>query len=503
MTTSTNELPVIALKQAPAAGASDVVAICTKLREVCGRDAATGSIRPTVSVERDALLAEYRVIVQRQITADARRNLAAIETLAEETSDQVGLRLKNSAVGGNLLRSMRASLERIDEVDPYTSTANQDAWWFALHQFYFDGLWLAEHLQKRGDRRSAGWWQRTPKRREVQRWSLIGRWQSLNSLIEMSVPRYHRVKLLGTFGPSIAYLVSQQTPGSKGFSFYDFFETTLGWLRRGGFEQIGDVHSPAVEWVDVDRLINNELIELRTGRTRHNIIIMISHRLGFLDMPLCHAPLRRIRLAAWANNSFYGPGMEHKLNADPYTIAVSGNNCPPMRQSITRTAEVLVKERMPVAILGDGGQPPVFYGQQMGIKAGIRLALKAAVRASAGTGRRTYVAPISMNDPVAFVQGTRQRIRVRFHEPVLIEADDVTGRDAARAGDPLINQLEAAFLLDTAHAEDGLPRPRIIPAVRERLRRISQEPMLKRLFVTSLTDLARHAARQSIHERAH
>ncbi|MCP4594032.1 MAG: hypothetical protein GY842_25140, partial [bacterium] len=64
---------------------------------------------------------------------------------------------------------------------------------------------------------------------------------------------------------------------------------------------------------------------------------------------------------------------------------------------------------------------------------------------------------------------------------------------AVNGGDPLLNYLEALYLVNTTHAQSGLPRPRVVEAARSRRARRHREPWLKRPFQTTLADLARQA----------
>ena len=478
----------------------EIVALCAELRRVTEYESSAEEVRPRPNPERDRLLGEYRRVVSRRIHADARVNLDELQTFAAEVSDRGGIDLVRTPVGVDAFGRLRGSLARITEIDPYADWDSERRWYLALHQFYLDGLALADRLLAVKRPESPRRWRRGPRRVNVLGLSCPGTVQSWVTALETAVPGLFRVNPFDTYVPTVMHLLAQYVFPRKRFRFPEVAASTQGWIRRNGFNRLGGVTGPTVCWAGLEHLRNERLFDTRSGRTRHNLIIACVHRLGHLDTPLIHVPMRGIRAGLWADSRQYGPGMDRKMNDDRYTVAIGGDHDTTFKQRMLETADLLVNTRVPVLIMVDGSQPPLFYGQQMRIKPGMRLAVKAALRASAGTDRRTYVLPLALNDPVGFVQGRQRTMRVTFHPPVLIDSiRDIRRRAANQAdtivneGDPLINHLEALFLLETSHAVHGLPRPRIVDAARRRLRNRRREPLLKRWFQTSIADLASQA----------
>jgi hypothetical protein len=383
--------------------------------------------------------------------------------------------------------------------DPFADAGSQAEVWFAQHQFFLDGLWLADKLRRDGRPGRIGRWRRPARRYWRLDYDSPGLVQGLISILEVALPRLLEVRASRTYLPTLWFILSHHLMPFKHFRFNDFMESTRGWVANGGFGELCGAPANVVHWHGAEHTRNSELFDLRTGRTRHNIILACCHRLGFLDAPLIYEPLRGIRLGVWADTAQYGPGVARKMTRDRFSVVVRGKDSPSFKQSIKHTAELLVEARVPVLIMVDGGQPPMFYGQQVSVKPGFRLAARAAARASAGTGRRTYIVPISLNDPVGLVQGRQRQIDVRYHPPILFESVQhlrpsagVDRCEQVNDGDPLRNHLETLFLLETAHATWGLPRPRIVTATKHRWQEgIRHERSCKRPFHASLADLAR------------
>jgi hypothetical protein len=287
---------------------------------------------------------------------------------------------------------------------------------------------------------------------------------------------------------------------TKRWDYCETLDTTLGWIRRGGFNGVGGVEGPAVRFRGLQHTRTGLLFDRARDRTHHNVLGVSSHRFGVLDIPLIWRAFRGIRSGIWADSTFYGPGAQPKMERDPYAIVVRGERSASMGKSIKDSVHLMMEREVPVFVMAAGGQPPLFSGQQMAMKGGFALAARAAVRAAAGTGRRTYVLPITVNDAAGFLQGLQNWVEVRIHTPVLVDsarrpkpAPDPEGGPLLNGGDPLVNYLEALFLLETSQAVCGLPRPRVVGAVRWRLRNMGREPWPKRFFDTSLADMARHS----------
>ena len=494
-------------------GARRIADICAELRLVVEPELRSAVTRPEHHPQRDRLLGDYRRTLLTAIRDDARVNRLELRALAGEVSKRCGVDLTETPLGSDLLARIDQSANCITQMDPYVDGETELKWWLALTQLHLDGLLLADRLLRARPGERLGRWRLPRQRFEFLGFSGFGGGQSLVTALETAVPDVFRVNPFDTYMPLLLHLLAHHVFAGKRFSFVEAFATTFGWIHRSGFGKLRGLAGDTVRFDGLEHLHNAELFDPATRRTRHNVIIAASHRMGYLDWPLFFSPLRRLRLGVWVNNAFFGPGVARKIARDRYSVPVSGSHTPPLEVSLAHTADLMIHAQVPVFIMVDGRQPSLFYGQQMRVKRGVRLAVNEAIRRSRGSGRRTYVLPLSLNDPVAFVQGRRDVIRVTFHPPVLVESVVELERPERRRGtgapqaepgaaervgqplaDPLLNHLEALYLLNTAHAEQGLPCPRIVAAAERRLRNLRREPLLKRLFHTSLADLARQAA---------
>lgn len=482
----------------------DVTSLCSGLREACCIHEGYATLGAVDDPRRDHLLGEYRRLILQSIREDIATNLAEVEELGRQEGVRCSFDPFQTALGDHYVTRMRRLATTISQADPYLDGRTEERWWLDFHQFYLDGLALADRLLSTRPGEPARRW-RLP-RREAEAMGLISRsgLHALVNALEITIPDFSRVNPFDTYAPTVLHMLAHQVFPRKRMRFMDLLSSTLGWVRRGGFERLRGCSGPVARYHGLERLHDGALIDPQTGKTRHNLIIAAHHRLGYLDLPLAYAPLRGLRLIIWANNAFYGPGMEAKIGRDTYTIPVRGRHRPPMEEIMARTARLLVEGRAPLFIMADGSQPPLICGHQLRVKSGVRLAVNAAIRAAEGTGRRTYVLPMTINDPVGFVQGLRSTIDVRLHAPILVESvrESSAGRTTGAAGpvndgDALLNDLEALFITETSHAVHGLPRPRIVAASRRRYQARYREPLIKRPFPATMADLARQSVGQA------
>jgi hypothetical protein len=484
----------------PAPAPPDLITVCADLRAATRSEHDADEVRPERNPERDHLLLEYRRLLLEQVQDDAQVNRRELGALMREVASGGTLDPACTPRGADLQARIDRGVASLAALEPYRDSRTEERWWLALNQFYLDGLYFADRLLAAQAGRRLRRWRRPPRWHESMQITSPSRLQGLVTSLTMAVPELFNVNPFDTYVPGLLYMLSSRVFPSRRFRFREFFGSTLGWIHREGLARMRGLRGPVVQFEGLEHLHDGRLFDPATQRTRHNVIVASSHRLGYIDLPLFFEPLRKTPLAVWANNAFYGSGTDRKVADDRYTIAIRGSHAPPLDVAIARTAELLIEARAPVFIMVDGSQPPMFYGQQMRVKRGLRLAVNETVRQAEGTGRRTYVLPLSLNDPVGFLQRRQDVIRVKFHPPVWVESVREIRRPqpgdpapTVEDADPLLNHLEALFLLETAHAQFGLPHPRVVAAARARAKNRHREPWLKRGFQTSLADLAIHA----------
>ena len=105
----------------------------------------------------------------------------------------------------------------------------------------------------------------------------------------------------------------------------------------------------------------------------------------------------------------------------------------------------------------------------MCVKRGIRQIVDYTKEAAAGSKRKTFLIPMSFDDPATFLMGLDARIRITFHTPICLTdiaaAPRKRRRQAINHGDPLVNYLEAFFLCNTGQVRHGWRTPRVIETV--------------------------------------
>ncbi|MCP4589918.1 MAG: hypothetical protein GY842_04180, partial [bacterium] len=249
---------------------------------------------------------DYRRSINELTRADTIANLRALESLGEARSDMAAVDLLRTPAAAEVFAEMNTSMATVLDTDPYDDGEAQDQWWYALHQFYHLGLWLADRLLRvsRGRGTVPRGWRRPPRWVRLPGLACPGYAQTLVSVAELNFANLFRLDPFGTYLPTLLHMLSHNVFPRRRWNFNAMFETTLGWIRRGGFQRMAGVDGPAVTWSGVEHVRNPELFDTRTWRTRHNVILACAHRFGFLDIPLFYAALRGIRLGIWADNSF-------------------------------------------------------------------------------------------------------------------------------------------------------------------------------------------------------
>ncbi|MCP4593340.1 MAG: hypothetical protein GY842_21605, partial [bacterium] len=313
--------------------AEELAAVCAELGASVATDCSAECVRPQPDPRRDQLLHRYRSTLQALIRRDARENLAELRELTRSVSRGCGTELECSPVGADALDRLETGCAEIVEIDPYADADREFKWFLAISQFFLDGLAYADRLLATQGGKDPRRWQKVPPRVDFLGLSASGRMQAVITAIETGVPHAFRTGVSRMFLPTLLHLLAHNVFPQRRWSFNAMFETTLGWIRRGGFQRMAGVDGPAVTWSGVEHVRNPELFDTTTWRTRHNVILACAHRFGFLDIPLFYAALRGIRLGIWADNSFYGPGVSRKMAHDRYSIAIRGPGCPPFRQS--------------------------------------------------------------------------------------------------------------------------------------------------------------------------
>ncbi len=267
-------------------------------------------------------------------------------------------------------------------------------------------------------------------------------------------------------------------------------------LSSGALGSMAERSGPVLEMHGREELFDNdEFFDPRTHKTRHNLIVVMSHRHSTVDLPIYAAALRGIDNAMWANELYYPKSAAR----DPRMIMVNASRLRRLNSALQKSADLLIHERVPVAIVADGGGPYSLYGQQMCVKRGIRQIVDHMKGAGAGSKRKTFLVPMTFNDPATFLMGLDSRIRVTFHTPICLTdipaAPRKRRRQAINHGDPLVNYLEAFFLCNTGQVRHGWRTPRVIESVRRVAEQLDGDRTVRgwfrKQFHASMFDLCR------------
>ena len=466
-----------------------------------------GTAKPCSDPERDAALAESRRLLRTQIEHDLVFNRARLGSFAEEVAQRVGNDSRVHPVVADGLRRLESAETFLRETDPYASSQVEEQYWITLQQFYCDALDLAERLVRAMNSLRRRFEPAPRSDGTFKRYNFLGieaynPLQAAANAAEVAVPNVTEMRFWSTMAPTLFFMLKQELKPWAKLRWADFERTCRGWLSRSGFSKLrggtgGEIIFRGREVFED----NDELVDSATGQTRHNLIVAASHRAGFLDFPLFAEIFRRTKHGVWTNNAFYTPAMARKMAASGTVIPVRGQGKPRMKDILDASVKMLAIDRMPLFLLADGSQPNMMYGYQVSVKRGLRLLVDETIRQSQGTGRKTYVIPMTFDDPLGYLLGLDDRLVVTAHRP--LEIDEPSSAEPYRSafdeaaingGDDLLNHLEALYFVNSMQPRHGLRTPDVLAAVRRKCRsdgRRGLRAWLRGKLNTSVYDLSR------------
>lgn len=494
--------------RSPQAGSTDLADLTATLRASLAEYLAGRAPVPAPDAAREAALAELRTRGQDRLLNDLDFNLAELERLYAEVAHTRELHDVDLPVERDLLRRLAELRDQARASDPYASAGIEEQCWILVQQFHCDAIDCAQRLLEReaGGTPPPGNYDADGHvaRSDVMGITARTRRQALMNAVEVAVPNPLESRFTRTFLPTLLHMLWHQFVPWGDLWWHDFERTTLGWLKEDGFSRLRHERRQVVRVVGTEHLQGNrELFDGRTGKTRHNVVIAASHRLGFMDFPFFAEVLRDVPHIVWANNSFYTPGMARKLARSRSAIPVRGVGRMPFNEAIDLTIRVFTEDGLPLFIMSDGATKNMPYGHYLRVKRGVRVLVDECVRRHSRSGRRTFVVPMSFDDPFAYLLGIEDEITVRVHPPMEITTPtspaahtSLFDEAAFNGGDPLINQLEALYFVHSLQARVGLWTPQVIPAARawraERLRGV--RGWLRRRWNMTVYDLCRLTA---------
>ena len=452
--------------------------------------------RPIVrSDERlEGLLVAYRRRFQEQVLHDFDYNIQELRRWAEEAHPTTAV-LDDARIQDGFVQLDTTRRFFVDH-DQWSNHMEIPCW-LAFQQFYCDALALGDRLLRfqRGQRPRA-----TPagrlKRREMMEGASAHTFaQAAANALDKNMPNAFGLRPLRGPLPVSLYIGFRTALPPLRFRWQTLLSRAHYLLSSGALGSMAERGGPILEMHGREALFDNdEFFDPRTHKTRHNLIVVMSHRHSTVDLPIYAAAFRGIDNAMWANELYY----PKSASRDSRMIMVSATRLRRLNVALQKSADLLIHERVPVAIVADGGGPYSLYGQQMCVKRGIRQIVDHMKGVGAGSNRKTFLVPMSFNDPATFLMGLDARIRVTFHKPIClsdIPAAPRKRRQAINHGDPLVNYLEAFFLSNTGQVRHGWRTPRVIETVRRVAEQLEGDRTvrgwLRKKFHASMFDLGR------------
>ena len=405
--------------------ADPIIDLCDKLRGTLGDYLSGRTVGPGGDENRNLWLKQLKAEVNQRIHHDVEYNLKELQDYSQE----VGL----TSASQSQKTVIKDSFSRLNEVkefivsnNPSQSSQLEEQCWLAVQQFYADALDLAERLVDLESGRKKAAKPVFKKDGSLKRYDMMGvssyrRLQTCLIAADVAVPNTFEMRFCRTMLPTVLHLIWHQIIPWGDLYWCDFEKTTLGWLHpdglsrlRGKAGEVGTFHGREV----LDD--NSHLFDPDTRKTRHNVILVGAHRLGFLDFPFWTDMFRNTPHAVWANNAFYGAGMAKKLAKGRTTIPIRGTGKLPLKEALDQSISIIAEDKLPLFIIADGSQPNMMYGDQKRVKKGLRLLVDECIRQTASKGRKTYVLPITFDDPLGFLRGFDDQVKTTMHPPIEI-----------------------------------------------------------------------------------
>ena len=436
--------------------------------------------RPIVqSDERlEGLLFSYRRQFQEQVLHDFDYNIQELRRWAEEVHPTTAV-LDDARIQDGF--AQLDTLRRFFVDNDQWSNRMELPCWLAFQQFYCDALSLGDRLLRfqKGQRLRATPTRRLKRREMMEGASAYGFAQAAANALDKNMPNIFSLRPLRGPLPVALYIGLTTALPPLRFHWRTLLSRAHYLLSSGALGSMAERSGPVVEMHGLEELFNNdEFFDLRTRKTRHNLIVAMSHRHSTVDLPIYAAAFRGIDNAIWANELYY----PKSASRNSRMIMVSAARLRRLKVALQRSADLMMHERIPVGIVADGGGPYSLYGQQMYVKRGIRQIVDHMKEAAAGSKRKTFLVPMTLDDPATFLMGLDSRIRVTFHTPISlsdIPAAPRKRRQAINHGDPLVNYLEGFFLSNTGQVRHGWRTPRVVETVRQLAERLDADRTLR------------------------
>ena len=419
--------------------------------------------------ERDRLLADYRRQFTEQMLHDASYNLQQLWQWANkiDASRVAASRVLDDA-------QVRDGFRRLDRLR--CELINTDCWagdddeidcGVAFQQFYVDALQLGDRLRRvQGGQRPRFKPGKKLRRLEIPSAASYRIVQALFNAVDVAVPGVAHLRPLRSLIPSVFYIAMRSALPWPPYRAHEYEKKLHVILASGALGSLNSSASEVVRLRGFDEFFRDpHFFEPRTGKTRHNIILALSHRQSVYDIAIMAEVLHGIDHGVWSNPRY----LPKSLKSDPKSVIVEPEGRKALRALREKSAAILQDARIPLAIFAAGSIPYLLYGQQMRVRRGIRMLVDHLAKIGAGNSRRTYVVPVTFDDTVAFIRGLDPHITVTVHQPIC--TDDIHWeKSAARRGqinrgDPLLNHLECLFLANSGQVRHGWSTPQVIKTI--------------------------------------
>jgi hypothetical protein len=422
-----------------------------------GDDLADG---PVTNTTRDAHLARCRQSFDGQLRHDTDYTMQQLWLSAHVTAGAL-----DDAVVSALFSELQYNRSTLNTLSGWASNDSEQRCWSAAQQFYCDGLALADRLWRIAAgvdvAANSG---KAPRRRNIGESAMaFTQGQALRNALDQALPGILQRPLRRDLLPLALYTLRCHILPWPHYRWNRFLQRSERALA-GPAKHASQLGCDSVVVRGRDALFEKHgLFEPGSQRTRHNVIMALSHRHSTLDLALLPRALGGLETAVWTNARYY----PRSAQRDENVIFVQPTGSAKASRMISRSLAIMSEAQRCLLIFADGGAPYLMYGQPMRVKRGIRTLVDAA-RVAGNSSRRTFIVPVTLDDTAFLVQGAEEHVTITFHDPIDIDAIGDFEPDAQHInhGDPLLNYLECLFVANSGLTRHGLTTPQVLEATR-------------------------------------
>ena len=259
---------------------------------------AGGAIVLEPDAERDCLLADYRRQFTEQLIHDASYNLQQLWQWANkiDASRAAASRVMDDGQVGDGFRRLDRLRRLLIDTDSWAGDDAERDCCVAFQQFYFDELQLGDRLHRmQGGQRPRFKPGKKLRRLEIPSAASYRVVQALFNAVDVAVPGVAHLRPLRSLLPAAFYIGLRMALPWPAYRAHEYERKLHVILASGALGSLNSSASEVVRLRGFDEFFRDpHFFEPRTGKTRHNISLALSHRQSVYDIAIMAVALRGI-----------------------------------------------------------------------------------------------------------------------------------------------------------------------------------------------------------------